>query len=102
MGMYNETVQYVQCVTVYSVTVYSTYCGVTTLDNKDRTSRAGTGRNRRNLFDDTEEDTSGSDDVTLDYKSGDGAYTSESDNVDQDSVADDRDNPVYPARIHPQ
>ena len=39
MGMYNETVQYVQCVTVYSVTVYSvtvysvtvysTYCGVT-------------------------------------------------------------------------
>ena len=23
MGMYNETVQYVQCVTVYSVTVYS-------------------------------------------------------------------------------
>ena len=39
MGMYSETVQYVQCVTiysvtvysvtVYSVTVYSTYCGVT-------------------------------------------------------------------------
>ena len=39
MGMYNETVQYVQCVTVYSVTVYSvtvysvtvysTYCAVT-------------------------------------------------------------------------
>ena len=38
-GIYNETVQYVQCVTVYSVTVYSvtvysvtvysTYCGVT-------------------------------------------------------------------------
>ena len=29
MGMYSETVQYVQCVTVYGVTVYSTYCGVT-------------------------------------------------------------------------
>ena len=34
MGMYNETVQCVQCVTVYSVTVYSvtvysTYCAVT-------------------------------------------------------------------------
>ena len=39
MGMYSETVQYVQCVTVYSVTVYSvtvysvtvysTYCAVT-------------------------------------------------------------------------
>ena len=39
MGMYSETVQYVQCVTgysvtvysvtVYSVTVYSTYCVVT-------------------------------------------------------------------------
>ena len=26
MGMYSETVQ---CVTVYSVTVYSTYCAVT-------------------------------------------------------------------------
>ena len=41
MGMYSETVQYVQCVTVYSVTVYSvtvysvtvysTYCAVTGL-----------------------------------------------------------------------
>ena len=34
MGMYSETVQCVQCVTVYgvtvySVTVYSTYCAVT-------------------------------------------------------------------------
>ena len=29
MDMYSETVQYVQRVTVYSVTVYSTYCAVT-------------------------------------------------------------------------
>ena len=37
MGMYSETVQCVQCVTVYSVTVYSvtvysTYCAVTPID----------------------------------------------------------------------
>ena len=50
MGMYNETVQYVQCVTVYSVTVcetvYSTYCAVTRMEVAQMTTYRGHGYRR--------------------------------------------------------